>query len=35
MYKSGRLIKGRLYVKTWNDEWITLKALVQANRKAV
>lgn len=35
MYKAGRLIKGRLYVKDWNNEWINLKLLVQANRKAV
>lgn len=35
MYKCGRLIKGTLYLQTWDGQLISLKTLAQADRKAM
>ncbi|AET62150.1 hypothetical protein GMA19_01528 [Paenibacillus polymyxa E681] len=35
MYKNGRLINGKLYLKTIAGNWISLRFLAQADRKAM
>ncbi len=35
MYKTGKLMDGKLYLKTIDGNWINLKMLAQADRKAV
>ncbi|MDQ0047673.1 hypothetical protein J2T18_001956 [Paenibacillus polymyxa] len=32
MYRCGRLIKGMLFIQTWDGRLISLKVLAQANR---
>ncbi len=34
MYKCGRLIKGKLFLQTWDGQLISLKTLAQGDRKA-
>lgn len=33
MYKCGRLIKGKLFLQTWDGQLISLKTLAQADIK--
>ncbi|AET59694.1 hypothetical protein HPL003_14715 [Paenibacillus terrae HPL-003] len=28
MYKTGKLIDGKLFLKTWDDKWISLRLLI-------
>jgi hypothetical protein len=35
MYKTGKLMDGKLYLKTITGNWISLKMLAQADRKTV
>ncbi|MEC0180663.1 hypothetical protein P4H61_04020 [Paenibacillus peoriae] len=35
MYKTGKLMDGKLYLKTIDGSWINLKMLAQADRKTV